>query len=100
MPLQLCYSTAAAAAFLGVDVQVLASWRARGIGPAYLRMPSAFGRNHAPKAGGVIRYPLPALEQFIAEMTVPAGRLPHPAAGRPRGSRNRPKHSTAIPDRK
>lgn len=95
-----CISTAAAAAFLGCDPQTLGAWRRRGLGPPYARLPSGFGNNGAPKKHGRVVYPVDALEHFIAEMTVPAGRLPHPAAGRPRGSRNRPKPAPAIPDRK
>ncbi len=79
-----CISTKAAAAYLGLDPQCLAGWRARGIGPSYIRFPSAFGRNRAPKLGGTILYRLEALEAFVRAMTIPAGRLPHPTAGRPR----------------
>lgn len=95
-----CYSTAAAAAYLAVAAPTLAAWRARGIGPAYLRLPAAFGRNGAAKQHGRVVYPVEALAEFVNRMTVPAGRLPHPTAGRPRGSRNRPKNPAVIPNRK
>lgn len=95
-----CYSTAAAAAYLGVDPQTLAAWRRRGIGPAYARFPTGFGRNSASKAGGVIVYPIDSLAAFMDRLTVPAGRLPHPSAGRPRGSGTRPKTPAVIPERK
>ncbi len=79
-----CISTNAASAYLGVDPQVLAQWRHRGIGPGYVRLPSTFGRNRAPKRGGIIIYQVEELEAFVAHLTVPAGRMPHPTAGRPR----------------
>ncbi len=77
-----CYSTVAAAFYVGVTPQLLAAWRKRGVGPGFARLPSGFGRNRAEKAGGVIVYPIEELADFVDRTTVAAGRLPRPTPGR------------------
>jgi hypothetical protein len=71
-----------AASYLGVSPQTLAAWRARGVGPAFVRFPAAFGRNGAPMRRGIIGYRLDGLEDFVERWTVPAGRLPRDGTGR------------------
>jgi hypothetical protein len=63
-------TTAEAAAQLGMKPRTLAAWRARGIGPAYVR---AGGR-----PGGAIRYPASAVQAYLTKQTVPEGRQPNP----------------------
>jgi hypothetical protein len=75
-------STETAAWYLGVGPGTLRDWRVRKIGPSYVRYPSKDGRHDR------IMYPRKSLEAFVARMTVEAGRLPRPHAGRMPGGGN------------
>ncbi|MDE2580915.1 MAG: hypothetical protein KGL52_04725 [Rhodospirillales bacterium] len=71
-----------------MTVSALASWRRRGIGPAYVRLPGGHTRrgHWAAKAAGTICYPIEGLEAFWRAREVQAGRMPRPFPGRlPKG---------------
>ena len=77
--------TAQAAAYLAVSTQVLAAWRRREVGPAYVRLryvPLRGRGRWEGKKGGMIGYPVDGLEEFIERYKVQAGRLPRPRPGR------------------
>jgi hypothetical protein len=90
-----------AARCLGVTPQTLRGWRRRGIGPAYTCLPGGNVRRGRAaqywdgKAYGTIMYPLDGLREFIARLSVQAGRLPRPTPGRLPGGENTPKVQTA-----
>ena len=84
--------TSAAAMYLGVSPETLRSWRRRGIGPAFVRLPGGHlpyrGLYWAEKSRGTICYPLDGLREFWERLEVQAGRLPRPIPGRlPKGRR-------------
>jgi hypothetical protein len=75
-------STATAARYLGVGAGTLRDYRRRRIGPSYVRYPSRDGQHDR------IVYPLKGLQEFVDRLTVQAGRLPRPHAGRMPGVKN------------
>ena len=82
-----------AAAYLGVTAECLRSWRRRGVGPSYVRLPGGQVRHGAwaAKVNGTICYPVDGLERFWKAREVQAGRLPRPFPGRLPGGRYAPK---------
>ena len=60
-------STNETAAWLGVQPRTLAVWRARGIGPGYVRHHRA------------VRYLESEVKAYIAKHAVPEGRAPKPS---------------------
>lgn len=86
--------TETAAQLLGVSVEAMRSWRKRGLGPAYVRLPGGTSRrgNYIPhKIYGTICYPLEDLEAFAAKLRVQEGRMPRPGPGAPAGVKQRPR---------
>ena len=86
MPVRQFLPTALAAIYLGVSPECMRSWRRRGIGPVYFRLPGGhIGRARrywGEKANGRILYRIEDLKDFIEARAVQAGRLPRPFAGR------------------
>lgn len=82
--------TASAAVYLGVTAPTLASWRRRGIGPAYCMLPGGHTRRGTfeQKRGGTICYSLDALDAFWQAREVQTTRLPRLGAGRPPGGKH------------
>ena len=90
-----------AAAYLGVTAECLRSWRRRGVGPSYVRLPGGQVRHGAwaAKVNGTICYPVDGLEAFWKAREVQAGRLPRPFPGRLPGGKNAAKPTVkARPD--
>lgn len=77
-----------AAAFLAVSEATLGNWRAREVGPSWIRMPSR-GANPAEAHPGpghyMVRYRLSDVVAMIDKMRVTLARMPHTRAGRPAG---------------
>ncbi len=91
--LRLC-STASAALLLGVLPETLRSWRRRGIGPPYVRLPGGHTRRGIrfweTKQYGHVRYPLDGLLAFVERLKAQQTRLPRPFPGRLPYRRSKP----------
>jgi hypothetical protein len=84
MPVVKCYTTAEAARYMALAPETLATWRLRGVGPAYIRIPNnALGRGpeKRPTPHGIILYPIYELDSWFKQWMVAAGRLPRPRPG-------------------
>lgn len=87
--------TSTAARYLGVTPETLRSWRRRGIGPAFTRLPGGHLRDGEhywhEKQNGTIVYSWESLQSFAQRLAVQHARMPRPFPGRLPGRRSAPK---------